>query len=198
MRIQALLVLAYCARICQNSYEGILNPKNNQVKKRPRIDNQIRVPVIDVIDQNGTYHQNISTSVGMQMAQTAGMNLVEINPMRTPPMCKIMDYGKFCYEESKKASAARKKQKEILIKEFRISPNIGQRDLDIKIKHAKEALEEGNKVRIVLIYERREIVHKDLGLEAIKKFTDALADLGKIGAEPELMGRKCICIVQPK
>ena len=193
-----MVALATIYKICQNLFEGILSPKNNQVKKRPRIDNQIRVPVIDVIDQNGTYHKNISTSAGMQMAQMSGLNLVEINPMHTPPMCKIMDYGKFCYEESKKSSAARKKQKEILIKEFRISPNIGQRDLEIKIKHAKETLQDGNKVRIVLIYERREILHKDLGLEAIKKFTDALSDLGKIGAEPELMGRKCICIVQPK
>ncbi len=187
---------------CENKYETIhnkgrqLNPK--QIKKRPRIDHQIKIPVIDLIDQDGTYHQNINTSVALSMAQSAGMNLVEIRPMSAPPMCKIMDYGKFCYDESKKASAARKKQKEVLVKEFRISPNIGQRDLDIKIKRAREELTDGNQVRIVLVYERREIVHKDVGLATIKKFTTALEDLGKITSEPELLGKKCTCVIHPK
>lgn len=172
--------------------------KKSGMKKRHRIDGQIRVTTVDLIDQDGTYHKNVATSSAMQMAADAGLSLVEIRPQSIPPMCKIMDYGKFCYEETKKASATRKKQREVTTKEFRISPNIGQNDLNIKIKHARQAIEEGHKVRITMVYVRREIMHAEIGMEVMKKFIHSIEDISKVFEEPKLMGKRCICVVQPK
>lgn len=171
--------------------------KDKNIKRNPRKDNQIRIPVIDLIDNNGVYHKSISTSAAMQMAESVGLNLVEIRADSSPPLCKIMDYGKNQYDEKKKASAARKNHKEIKIKEFKLTPNIGQHDIAIKIKHAREEIEAGNQIKVVLKYKKREIIHKDVGVETVKRFLEGMDDIGQYAA-PTVIGNQCVCVVQKK
>ncbi len=171
--------------------------KDKHIKRNPRKDNQIRIPIIDLIDSNGVYHKSISTISAMQMAESVGLNLVEIRADSNPPLCKIMDYGKNQYEEKKKASAARKNHKEIKIKEFKLTPNIGQHDIDIKIKHARTEIMEGNQVKVILKYKKREIIHKDVGIETVKRFLEGLSDIGQY-ATPTVIGNQCVCVVQQK
>ena len=130
-------------------------------------------------------------------AEEAGLDLVEISPNADPPVCKIMDYGKFRYQEQKKKAEARKKQKIIEIKELKLRPGIDDHDLDVKLRAAVRFLEEGDKVKFTLRFRGREMAHQDLGIKLLNRVKETLADKIKMELEPKAEGRQIIMVVTP-
>jgi translation initiation factor IF-3 len=125
------------------------------------------------------------------------MDLVEIAPGATPPVCKIMDYGKFVYEKKKREKEAKKKQHTVQIKELRFRPHTDDHDFEFKMRHAREFLSEGNKVKAMVQFRGRDIVYNEQGLELLKRFADALSDLGKVESPPKLEGKRMNMLLAP-
>jgi translation initiation factor IF-3 len=172
--------------------------KNNNTQTRIRINWQIRVPQVRVILEDGTSPGILNTREALQMAQTAGLDLVEINPKAIPPVCKILDYGKYKYDEKKKAAAARKSQKQSELKELTFRPNTDEHDLAHKLQLAKEFLGEGNKVKFAIRFRGREITHPQVGKDKLQWLLQQLADL--ISGTPQVSteGKIMSMIVSPK
>ena len=139
----------------------------------------------------------VTPAEGMEMAEELGLDLVEISPNAKPPVCKIMDLGKFKYEQQKKEAEARKKQKVIEIKEVKFRPNIDTHDYDVKMRNVVKFLEGGDKVKVTLRFRGREMAHQDLGRELLKKVEGDLDELGKVEAMPRLEGRQMVMVVAP-
>lgn len=131
-------------------------------------------------------------------AEEAGLDLVEVSPNAEPPVCKILDYGKFKYEAQKKANEARKKQKIIEVKEIKLRPNIDEHDYDIKMKAMRRFLEEGDKVKVTMRFRGREMAHQEIGMGVLVKVREQLEDLGKVEQMPRLEGKQMIMILAPK
>lgn len=131
-------------------------------------------------------------------ARKAGLDLVEISPSATPPVCRIVDFGKYKYEQEKKQHEAKKKQKVVEIKEIKVRPNIAIGDFNIKLKKAEECLKNGNKVKISMQFRGREITHTDVGMVIINRFKDALSEISKIENAPKLEGRNIFMVLSPK
>jgi translation initiation factor IF-3 len=134
----------------------------------------------------------------LEIAAKAGLDLVEISPTATPPVCRIMDYGKFRYQQSKKIQDARKSQTTIQIKEIRLRPKTEEHDLEVKIRHIKKFLQQNDKVKITMMFRGREISYADLGKKVMEKLRDALLDVGVIEMQPRLEGRSMIMVIVPK
>ena len=132
---------------------------------------------------------------GMALAEEAGLDLVEISPNAEPPVCKVLDYGKYKYELQKKAAEARKKQKVIEIKEIKLRPNIDDHDFGIKMKNAKAFLTEGDKVKITLRFRGREMAHQDIAQAVLKRVREELALVGKVESEPGFEGRQIVMVL---
>lgn len=168
-----------------------MQQKQNQNQNRIRINLQIRVPQVRVVLEDGSSPGIMSTRDAMQMAQSAGLDLVEINPRSTPPVCKILDYGKFKYDEKKKAAAARKTQKQSELKELTFRPNTDEHDLGIKLQMAKEFLKDGNKVKFAIRFRGREITHPQVGKEKLdwllKELTDLISGTPQVFTEGKIM-----------
>lgn len=139
----------------------------------------------------------MSVPEALALAQQAGLDLVEVSPGAAPPVCKILEYGKYKYEQQKKAAEARKKQKTIEIKEIKIRPGIEDHDYDVKMRNARRFLEEGNKVKVTMRFRGREMSYQHLGLNLLKQMKDDLAGLCKVEQEPRLEGRQMIMILIP-
>ncbi len=135
---------------------------------------------------------------GMKMAQERGLDLVEISPNANPPVCKIMNYGKFKYEVQKKAQAARKNQKVVETKEIKVRPTIADGDYQVKLKNAQKFLSNGDKVRFTLMFKGREITHNEVGFAVITRFKNDLSAVAKVEVEPKLEGKQIFMLVSPK
>ncbi len=133
----------------------------------------------------------------MDMAAEAGLDLVEISPNATPPVCKIMDYGKYKYEQQKRESEARKKQKVIEVKEVKFRPNTDTHDYDVKMRNVFRFLENGDKVKITLRFRGREMAHQDLGRDLLERVAEDVKEIGKIENMPKMEGRQMIMIIGP-
>jgi translation initiation factor IF-3 len=131
------------------------------------------------------------------MAVNDGLDLVEISPNANPPVCKIMDYGKYCYEQEKKAKLAKKKQKVVHLKEIMLRPNISSHDLEIKLNYAKNFITDGDKVKFTLRFKGREITHQEIGFEIFKKVIEALKDIAKAESGPKMEGKMITAIFSP-
>ena len=164
----------------------------------PRVNRQISAASIRLIDQNGDMIGVVPAGEGMKLAEQAGLDLVEISPGASPPVCKILDYGKYRYEAQKKAHEARKKQKVIQIKEIKLRPTIGEHDLGIKLRNTMGFLEEGDKVRITLRFRGREMDHQDLGMQVLARVQEALKDQCKIESPPRKEGKQIVMMVAPR
>jgi translation initiation factor IF-3 len=140
----------------------------------------------------------VTPARAMQMAEEAGLDLVEISPTAVPPVCKIMDFGKFKYETQKREAEARKKQKVIEIKEIKFRPGTDTHDYDVKMRSVVKFLEEGDKVKITLRFRGREMAHQDLGMELLKRVEADVAEIGKIESFPRLEGRQMVMMIGPK
>ncbi len=164
----------------------------------PRINQYIRSPQIRVIDSEGVMLGLMSVSDALKKAEMSGLDLVEIVPNAEPPVCKIMDYGKYKYEAQKKAHEARKKQKVVVVKELKLRPTIDKHDLDIKIKSAIKFFEEGDKVRVSLKFRGREMARQDIGRAVVDRVLEALAEHGKAEYGPRMEGNQIVLVLAPK
>jgi translation initiation factor IF-3 len=156
------------------------------------------VPEIRLIDQDGENAGVVSPATAMEMAEEVGLDLVEISPGASPPVCKIMDFGKYKYEQQKKAVEAKKKQKIIEIKEVKFRPNIDTHDYDVKMRSVTKFLGEGDKVKVTLRFRGREMAHPERGRELLDKIAGEIEEVGKIEAMPKMEGRQMIMVVAPQ
>ena len=140
----------------------------------------------------------VSKEEGLEIAFDAGLDLVEISPNADPPVCKVLDYGKYKYEAQKKANEARKKQKIIEVKEIKMRPNIDQHDYDVKMRAMNKFLGEGDKVKVTLRFRGREMAHQDLGLRVLERVRDDLDEVSKVEQFPKMEGRLLTMVVAPK
>ncbi len=140
----------------------------------------------------------METIAAIKLATDAGMDLVEISPNNNPPVCKIMDYGKFKFQSQKKAAEARKKQKIVEIKEIKLRPMIDDHDYDVKMRAMKRFFEEGDKVKITLRYRGREMAHQDIGTKLLNKVKDEVADIAKVEQDAKFEGRQVVMVLAPR
>jgi translation initiation factor IF-3 len=140
----------------------------------------------------------ISINEALQMAESQHLDLVEVSPTAVPPVCRIMDFGKYKYQQSKKLQEAKKKQVQVQLKEVKLRPKTDEHDLQFKIKHVRRFLEEGNKAKITVVFRGREITHMELGQAALDKFVEELQDVALIEVRPKMEGRNMFIIVAPK
>jgi len=139
----------------------------------------------------------VSIDEALEKASDAGLDLVELSPQADPPVCKILDYGKYRYESQRKIKEAKKKQKVVHLKEIKIRPTTDVHDYEVKLKSARKFIESGDKVKVSMRFRGREIAHKDLGEDKIKQFASDLSDIAKIEVEPKMEGKQMILIVAP-
>ncbi|RFB78553.1 translation initiation factor IF-3 [Methylovirgula sp. 4M-Z18] len=168
------------------------------VKDGPRINREIRAREVMLIDAEGQNRGVTEIFTAQQIAEEAGLDLVEIVPNATPPVCKILDYGKFRFLEQKKAAEARKKQKIVEIKEIKLRPGIDDHDYEVKMRAVKRFFEEGDKVKITLRFRGREMAHQDLGYKLLNRVRDETQTFAKVEAEPSMEGRQMIMVLAPK
>lgn len=168
------------------------------LEKEHRINEDIRIPKIRLIDADGENKGVVSTFEAQAMAQEAGLDLVEIVPNGKPPVCRIMDYGKFRFDESKKATVARKKQKQVQVKEIKFRPGTDEGDYKIKLKKLTEFLEEGDKAKVTVRFRGREMAHRELGMEVLKRVESDLIELAVVEQFPKLEGRQMVMVMAPK
>lgn len=157
--------------------------------KQTRVNNQIRVPEVRLIDQDGNQVGLVSIRAALSAAEEAGLDLVEISPNAVPPVCRIMDFGKFNFELSKRRAAAKKKQKLIQIKEIKFRPGTDVGDYNVKVRKMREFLERGDKVKVSLRFRGREMQHRELGLELFNRIKGDIENI-VIEQEPRLEGRQ--------
>jgi translation initiation factor IF-3 len=151
-----------------------------------------------LVDAAGEMVGVVSIRDALIAAEEAGLDLVEVSPNADPPVCKILDYGKFKYEAQKRANEARKKQKIIEVKEIKMRPNIDDNDYDVKMRAARRFLEEGDKVKVTMRFRGREMAHQDLGMNVLIKVRDELVEMAKVEQMPKLEGRQMIMVLAPK
>lgn len=163
----------------------------------PRINFQIKADNIRLIDANGEMIGVVTVEDGVRRARASGLDLVEVSPNAAPPVCKILDYGKYKYEAQKKASEARKKQKIVVLKEIKLRPTIDPHDLGIKLKQSRKFLEEGDKVKFTLRFRGREMSHQEIGMEIMGKVKADLQDIAKIESDARVDGRQAVMILGP-
>lgn len=162
-----------------------------------RINFRIRVPEIRVIASDGKQLGVLQTREALKLAQDEGYDLVEISPTARPPVCKIMDYGKYKYEQEKKRREAKKHQVVVHTKEVKLRPSTDVHDLETKLKHIKRFLEEGNKAKITVKFRGREMAHRELGEEVLKRIIAQIGDLAKIDQAPKLEGKMLFTVLSP-
>ena len=163
-----------------------------------RINEQIRVPEVRLIGPDGEQVGVMATRDALAQATEAHLDLVEVAPQASPPVCRIMDYGKFKYQQSKKQQEARRRQTIIQVKEIKVRPKIEEHDMGFKLKNARRFLGEGDKVKISVIFRGREIAHTDRGFKILTQMAEALAEVGTVEQPPKLEGRNMSMIVTPK
>ncbi len=162
------------------------------------INEEIRDKEVRLIDFDGTQLDIVSIDVAMNKAEERGMDLVKIAPQAKPPVCKIMDYGKYRFEMAKREKEAKKNQKTVSIKEIKMSPSIDVHDFDTKVNHTKKFLSSGDKVKITVRFRGRELHHTQLGNELLAKFADAISEAGSVEKPAKLEGRNMTMTVAPK
>lgn len=153
---------------------------------------------VRLVDENGEMIGVVTTSEAIERAMAAGLDLIEVSPNAEPPVCKILDYGKFKYEEQKRKNEARKKQKVIEVKEIKMRPNIDDHDYEVKMRAMKRFIEEGDKVKVTLRFRGREMVHSDLGMQVLNRVRGEMDLLTKIESMPRMEGRQMIMVLAPK
>jgi translation initiation factor IF-3 len=188
-----------------NNFSGPRPPRRDNTTRfekerdpnEPNINQYIKAQTIRLIDAAGEMVGVVSVKEGIRLAEEAGLDLVEISPNAEPPVCKILDYGKYKYQMQKKAQEAKKKQKVIEIKEIKIRPNIDKHDLEIKMRHVREFLAEGDKVKFTLRFRGREMAHQEIGMALLLKIKEELKDVVKVDQEPSSEGRQMVMMVSP-
>jgi len=172
--------------------------RGDTISRESRVNHEIRAREVRVIDANGEQIGIMSVRDALRLATERQLDLVEVAPNANPPVCRIMDYGKHKYEQSKREKLARKKQKVITIKEVRMSPKIDEHDFDVKVRAAERFLKAGDKVKVSVRFRGREIVHADLAKAKLTQLAELLKDIGTVERLPKLEGRQMIAVLAPK
>ncbi|MEQ6342398.1 MAG: translation initiation factor IF-3 [Gammaproteobacteria bacterium] len=166
--------------------------------KEVRLNDEIRSPQVRLIGVDGEMVGVVTSREALQMAIEAELDLVEIVPNATPPVCRIMDYGKFLFEESKKRHAAKKKQKQIQVKEVKFRPGTEEGDYQVKLRNLIRFLSEGDKAKVTIRFRGRELVHQELGFKIVKRLEVDLAEVGVVEQHPKMEGRQMVMVLSPK
>jgi translation initiation factor IF-3 len=164
----------------------------------PRINTEIGVPRVRLVDERGNMIGVVPRNEALNMAATAGLDLVEVAPNADPPVCKILDYGKFKYEEQKKKNEARKKQKIIEVKEIKLRPSIDDHDYDVKMRAMNKFIEEGDKVKVTMRFRGRELAHQDIGMNVLMRVRGDLDAIAKVEQMPRMEGRQMVMVMAPR
>ena len=167
-------------------------------KDGPRINEEIRAREVQLIDTTGDNKGAVPIETALSMAEAAGLDLVEIAPNSSPPVCKILDYGKYKFQAQKKAAEARKKQKVVEVKEIKLRPMIDDHDYDVKMRSMKRFFEEGDKVKITLRFRGREMAHQELGYKLRERVKADTGPFAKIESEPRFEGRQMVMMLAPR
>ncbi|HEV3469119.1 MAG TPA: translation initiation factor IF-3 [Pyrinomonadaceae bacterium] len=162
------------------------------------MNERIRVPQVRVIAEDGEQLGIMDTREAVRLARGQGLDLVEVAATADPPVCRIIDYGKFTYEQKKKASEAKKKQVVITVKEVKFRPGTDDHDYHFKMKHSREWLQDGDKVKATIFFRGREITHRELGAQLLERLERDLADVGEVEARPRMEGNQMFIILAPK
>ncbi|HEX9886607.1 MAG TPA: translation initiation factor IF-3 [Longimicrobiales bacterium] len=166
-------------------------------EKKVRVNDQIRISPIRLIGADGEQVGIISLDDARARAETTGLDLVEVAPDARPPVVKLMDYGKFKYEQARAAREAKKKQHHIQVKEVKFRPGIEEHDYEFKTRHARRFLEEGNKVKLTMMFRGRQVTHPEIGVEVLDRVRIELADVGKVESQPSFEGRIMSMVMAP-
>jgi len=167
-------------------------------KEGPRTNREIRARDVQLIDSEGKNLGAVPLPEALAMAEAAGLDLVEIAPNSAPPVCKILDYGRFRFAEQKKAAEARKKQKIVEVKEIKLRPGIDDHDYEVKMKSVRRFFEEGDKVKVTLRFRGREIAHQDIGYRLMTRVKAETATIAKVELEPSMEGRQMVMVLAPR
>ena len=194
--MQILSVHYFFANLQTNKFMGVFHIASNT--KDLLINEHIRTKEVRVIDADGNQLGILATHKALDMAYDKGLDLVEISPNSAPPVCRIMDYGKYRFDKEKKEKEAKKKQQVVELKEVQLSCRIDTHDFETKLNHAIKFLKQGNKVKVSVKFKGREMAHTEIGLEVIKKFGEACLEYGIIEKQPSLDGRQMLMFLAPK
>jgi translation initiation factor IF-3 len=188
------------ASVRNKGADHIARPPLNFTPTRsgPRVNEEIGVPRVRLIDARGNMLGVVSRNEALERAAEAGLDLVEIAGSADPPVCKILDYGKYKYEEQKKKNEARKKQKVIEVKEIKLRPGIDDHDYDVKMRAMKSFIEEGDKVKITMRFRGRELAHQDLGMNVLMRVRTDLDEIAKVEQFPKMEGKQMTMVMSPK
>ena len=168
------------------------------VREGPRVNELITAESVRLVDEEGEMVGVIPLEEALERAVQAGLDLVEVSPNAEPPVCKIQDYGKVKYQEQKKKSEARKKQKTIEVKEIKMRPNIDRHDYDVKMRNARRFIDDGDKVKVTLRFRGRELAHPELGMRVLERVRDQLDEISKVEQMPKMEGRQMVMIIAPR
>ncbi len=164
----------------------------------PRVNQEINVPRVRLVDERGEMIGVVPRGEALQRAMEAGLDLVEVAANADPPVVKILDYGKFKYEEQKRRNEARKKQKVIEVKEIKLRPGIDDHDYDVKMRSMLKFIEEGDKVKVTMRFRGRELAHQELGMNVLMRVRDDLDKVAKVEQVPRMEGRQMTMVMSPK
>ncbi|MFO1379351.1 MAG: translation initiation factor IF-3 [Chitinivorax sp.] len=167
-------------------------------EREPRINGEITVPEVRLVGQDGEQLGIVSLNKALEMAEAAEVDLVEIAPQAVPPVCRIMDYGKFKYHESKKRHEAKLKQKQIQVKEIKFRPGTDEGDYQVKLRNLLRFLQDGDKAKITLRFRGRELAHQEFGVALLKRVEADLAEVGAVEQFPKMEGRQMVMVIAPK
>jgi len=167
-------------------------------REGPRVNDEIAVMRVRLVDERGNMVGIVGRNDALSMASDVGLDLVEIAPNADPPVCKILDFGKYKYEEQKKKNEARKKQKIIEDKEIKLRPSIDDHDYDVKMRSMVKFIEEGDKVKVTMRFRGRELAHQELGMDVLVRVKDDLDEIAKVEQMPRMEGRQMTMVVSPK
>ncbi|AQS86925.1 translation initiation factor 3 [Neoasaia chiangmaiensis NBRC 101099] len=167
-------------------------------REGPRVNEEIRVPQVRLIDAEGEMAGVMTTREALARAYAEGLDLLEISPTAEPPVCKILDYGKFKYEQQKKRNEARKKQKVIEIKEIKVRPSTNENDFQVKLRAMNSFLNEGDKVKVSLRFKGREMAHQELGIKMLERIRLEMEEKAKVEQMPKLENRQMIMVLAPR
>ncbi|MFP4146017.1 MAG: translation initiation factor IF-3 [Phycisphaeraceae bacterium] len=176
---------------------GRFRPRQRDTGKSLRVNDMIRISPVRLIDENNEQVGIVDTDEAKRRARDAGLDLVEVAPQARPPVCRVMDYGKWKYQQKKKEQKAKSHAKQSELKGMRLRPNIDEHDLGIKVAKARDFLEDGHKVQFTMLFRGRQMAHQDLGMQSMRNIFGRLSDVAKVEAPPRMMGRRMTMVLAP-
>ncbi len=167
-------------------------------EKKQRVNGEINAPQVRLVAEDGEQLGIVTLQAALNIADEAGLDLVEIAPMAQPPVCKVMDHGKFKYQEQKRAHEARQKQKQVQVKEVKLRPGTDENDYQIKLRNLKRFLGEGDKAKVTLRFRGREMAHQEIGMRQLERIKADLEEIAMVEQMPKMEGRQMVMVIAPK